>query len=253
MSQPRVGLELIVYGERVQEDLAGVLAEVSQVGYAGIEGAALVGREQTEQMQAGLEATGLAYAAGHCAFRDLGDREGMQRRIESVRSLGGRYLITSGNHQWGSLDDYRQAAKSLEEVGRLCKAAGLTFCFHNHHWELKEFDGERGIHVLMAESDPELVKLCPDVYWVQVGGEPPADFITRYRERCPYFHFKDGLGGEQYREFRELGEGSVDMKAALEAALACDPDWIVVEQDRTDKEPIESNRISREYLKGLGV
>jgi len=37
MATPKIGLQLIVYGGRQNEDLAGVLAEVKEAGYAGIE------------------------------------------------------------------------------------------------------------------------------------------------------------------------------------------------------------------------
>jgi len=53
------------------------------------------------------------------------------------------------------------------------------------------------------------------------------------------------------REFRELGRGCVDIKAALDTALAAAPRWIITEQDSTKGDPAESARISRDYLKTL--
>jgi sugar phosphate isomerase/epimerase len=168
-----------------------------------------------------------------------------------VSALGGRFLLVSGH--FDKLEACREAARILDEAGRRCRDSGVTLCYHNHAWEFGKLDGARPIDLLIAESDPELVKLCPDVYWVHVGGDVPAQFIARHRDRCPYFHFKDGLGGERSRAFRELGRGCVDVKAALEAALACNPEWIVTEQDHTDGDPGDSIRISRECLKSLGL
>ncbi len=49
------------------------------------------------------------------------------------------------------------------------------------------------------------------------------------------------------------GGDVVDLRAALDATLACRPAWVVVEQDGTKGEPAESIRISREYLRSLGA
>ena len=253
MGQPRVGVQLIIYGKRVEEDLPGLLAEVAEVGYDGVETASLSLPEQAEAMKAGLSATNLLHVGGHGGFNDWGAPETVAPCIENVKSTGGGYLMASGGYDWKELDPWRKAVKILNDVGARCREAGLTFCYHNHNWELEEIEGIKPIHMLMAETDPELVKLCPDVYWVHVGGENPAEFIARYSSRCPVFHFKDGLGGDEFRAFRPLGEGCVDLKAALEAALACHPEWIVVEQDRSVHGTKEDNRISREYLRSLGV
>ncbi len=253
MGQPRVGVQLIIYGERVQKDLPGVLAEIAEVGYDGVETGPLSRREDAEAMKAGLSAANLLHVGGHGGSGDWGNPETVTACIENVKAVGGGYLMASGGYDWKELDLWRKAAKTLNEVGGRCREAGLTFCYHNHNWEFEEIEGAKPIHLLMAETDPELVSLCPDVYWVHVGGEKPAEFIARYGARCPLFHFKDGLGGDEFRAFRPLGEGRVDLKAALEAALVCQPEWIVVEQDKLVHGTKEDNRISREYLRSLGV
>lgn len=252
MSKPKVGLQLIIYGRRAQQDLAAVLAEVATAGYDGIEGGAPISQDQVDRIRAALEQAGLLCAGGHTGFSDLKDADAVKARARGVKALGGQYLISSGG-DWPDLDTFLRAGQHMNEIGRWCREEGVTFCYHNHHWEFKRFDGTVAYHAMMAATDPLLVKLCPDVYWIHVGGERPPEFISSYRDRCPYFHLKDGLGGDQYTEFRELGRGAVDLPAVLQAALSCQPEWIVVEQDSTKVEPAESNRISRDYLRGLGV
>ena len=63
------------------------------------------------------------------------------------------------------------------------------------------------------------------------------------------YHFKDG---DQGPTFIELGQGKVDLVSAREAALKQPVDWIVCEQDRTEKEPGVSIKESFEYLKEIG-
>ena len=160
-----------------------------------------------------------------------------------------RDSINSGVSQAEGIKAYEEAAETLNRIGALCKQENIVFCYHNHAWEFEEVDGTKGIHRLAERTDPELVKLCVDVYWVHVGGEDPAEFIRRYKGRAVYFHFKDGGKGW----FTELGKGEVDLKGAKEAALEVGAEWIIYEQDRTEKDPKESAVESLRYLRELGL
>ncbi len=251
MSRPKVGVQLIIFGERPAADLEGVLEEVKAAGYEGFEGGAVGSSQEQKRVSSASQEAGLAYIGGHTGIQQIGDPAAVGIFARHISELGGRFLMVSGRYD--SLEGYREGAGVLTKAAERCAAAGVTLCYHNHFWEFEPMQGRVPIHLLMELTDPELVKLCPDIYWVHVGGEAPADFLARYGRRCPCIHFKDGLGGDRMREFRELGGGVVDMKAALDAALACDPDWIIVEQDSTKRKPAESLRMSREHLRGLGV
>lgn len=253
MAQMQVGAQLIIYGRRAQSDLPGVLAGLAAAGYDGFEGGLPSSQAEVDQVRAAAQKAGITYAGGHGGLDDLKDLEGLKKRIPFVKALGGRFVISSGDSSLKSIDDYLAVAQVLNDAGRVCRDAGVTLCYHNHHWEFRKIDGATPFYTMLAATSPELVKLCTDVYWVHAGGEKPAEFIDCYRDRCLYFHFKDGTGGDGADDFRELGRGSVDLPAALEVARSCNPEWIVVEQDTTKLDPTESCRISRDYLKVLGV
>jgi len=250
MAQPRVGAELIVFGERVNTDFAGTIQAVAEAGYDGFEMGTIDSEEQFERVKAARDAAGIVCAACHAGYTNLLDPAKVKAYVRFTQAIGSEFFITSGRGDWKTLDAYVEAAKVLNEVGRRCRDTELRFCYHNHNWEFRPIEGQAPIHTMVAALDPELVQLCPDIYWVQVGGVQPADFISQYRDIIPFYHFKDGLGGDQ---FRELGQGNVDVPAALKAALATDPAWIVIEQDRSALEAGESARVSREYLRSLGL
>ena len=76
-----------------------------------------------------------------------------------------------------------------------------------------------------TQSDPELVKWEPDVYWIKVGGEDGAAYIRKYSGRCPLIHLKD-MTADESRTFAEVGEGIIDWPpifAASEPAAAVRP------------------------------
>jgi sugar phosphate isomerase/epimerase len=248
---PRVAVQLIIYGERAQEDLREVLREVEAAGYDGFEGGALASSDDVERVRAAMKGRELGYLGGHTGMEALRDPDGAESLAGHIKAAGGDFLMVSGRGD--SLDEYRAMAATLTVAGERCRETGVTLCYHNHAWEAEEIEDGVPLHLLARETDPEAVKLCPDVYWLHVAGQEPEAFLARYRDRCACIHMKDGLSGEQAREFRELGRGKLNLKPILQASLACRPAWIVVEQDSTKGEPAESIRISREYLRSLGV
>jgi sugar phosphate isomerase/epimerase len=55
-------------------------------------------------------------------------------------------------------------------------------------------------------------------------------------------------------DFRPLGMGVQNVPAILQAAEDAGTEWVVVEQDRSSERPsIEAIKLSREYLKTLGL
>ena len=249
MADANVGLQLIVYGRRGGQDLAGVLREVKEAGYAGIEAGNLFARHGEAAVRDLLSETGLKIAGAHSGYGDTSDPAKVEANIAFLKAVGAQYLINSGVASRDSIQGYEDAAAVFNEVGQTCRDNGIMFCYHNHNWEFEAYDGVKGIHRLCELTDPDLMKLCVDVYWVHVGGEDPAEFIQRYADRAVYYHFKDGAPGS----FIELGDGEVDLPKALQAALACNPEWIVCEQDRTELEPKASITKSREYLRSIGL
>jgi len=249
MAQPKVGLQLIVYGRRPGEDLEGVLKEVAGAGYVGIEAGNLYAMAGEDVVEDILAETGLEVAGMHSGYNETTNTAKVEANLEYLQTVGAGYLINSGVAPGEGLEAYEAAAETFNRVGQSCLDAGIVFAYHNHNWEFKEFDGVKGMHRLCELTDPELVKLCVDVYWVHIGGEDPAEFIARYSDRAEYFHVKDGSPGK----FIELGEGEVDLKSALAAARKQNPEWIVCEQDRSDLEPKESITRSMAYLKTIGL
>jgi sugar phosphate isomerase/epimerase len=250
---PKAGIQVIIYGRRNREDIAGVLREVAEIGFAGAETGNLFRQEGDEaRVRRMFEETGLTLCGCHAGFAEFQDAELLRGNLAFLKALGSRYLMCSGvGDRSRGLAAYREAAALFNEVGRKCRDAGALFCYHNHAWEFEDREGDTcGMDVLAAETDPELVKFCLDVYWIYHGQDDPVRFINAHRERAVYFHFKDGVRGEDGKpHFLELGKGAVDLKAAYEAAAALGPEWIVYEQDRSDGDPTESVRESREYLR----
>jgi sugar phosphate isomerase/epimerase len=242
----RVGVQPIIYGRRNSEDFPGVLREIKSTGYHGFESGNLYARYSKAEVQDLLGETGLAVSGVHSGFGDVADLDKVESAVEFLKDVGAKALMVSGvGDLKEGLAAYDKAIDVFERAGRLCRSEGIDFCYHNHAWEFDPIDGRVPMHYLCDRTDPALVKLCIDVYWVHVGGEDPAAFIRRYEDRAVYFHFKDGRKGT----FTELGRGEVNFGRLLPEVLRLSPEWVVYEQDRTDIEPEESLRVSRRFMK----
>ncbi len=249
MPQPKIGLQLIIYGQRPEKDLAGVAQEVAEAGYDGMEcGGAIPDTYSAQAVNEILAQSSLALPGVHSSYGDMNDPARIDLYLEFVNAVGGKYLICSGVAEGEGIAAYETAAETFNQVGEHCRQQGITFCYHNHAFEFEAFNGVKAIHRLCELTDPALVKLNIDVYWVTIGEEDPAEFIRRYADRAGYYHFKDGVPGS----FIELGQGIVDLVASRQAALEVGVDWVTCEQDTTTLEPKVSIAQSREYLRSIG-
>ena len=251
----KLGVQLLAYGQRQREDLAGVLAEVKTVGYDGAE----VGGDGHGLLPAGLltaafRDAGLTITGAHVGYADCADAARVAELVAYLTEAGSRFLICSGVGDLSTIASYEAAAETFNGVGQACCEVGLTFCYHNHAWEFQRLEGgQQGLYVLLGRTDPALVKLAMDVFWLHIGGVRPAAFIAQYADRAGYYHFKDGAQTPNGPSFIELGEGEVDLVGARDEALRHPLDWIVCEQDRSELEPQDSIRRSFGYLKQIGL
>ena len=136
--------------------------------------------------------------------------------------------------------------------------AELHLAVHNHFHVFKSFDGVTGFEVLMKETDPKFVNFELDCFWAVFAGHDPVRLFERYPGRFPLLHIKDMQPGHkpsvdtvEGQPFTEVGRGVIDWKRIFAAAPQGGVKHYFVEQDLCDRPPMESARISCEYLKSL--
>ena len=251
----KLGLQLLAYGQRQRDDLAGVLAEIKQVGYDGAEaGGDGHGLLAAEVLTAAFRDAGLSLTGVHVGYGDCAAEARVAELIAFLKQAGSRFLICSGVADLTTIAGYEASADTFNKVGQMCRDAGLTFCYHNHAWEFQPLEGGRqGIYTLLERTCPTLVKLAIDVFWLHISGVAPASFIAQHADRAGYYHFKDGAKAPDGPTFIELGQGEVDLAGARDEAIKHPLDWIVCEQDSSALEPKASIKQSFDYLKQIGL
>ena len=243
MGRPKIACQLIVFGGRDREDLPGVLKEVAEAGYAGIEGTS-PGVMDTKELRKLMDSLGLQLAGVHGGFGILDE---LDSNISYMKEMDCKLFMVSGvGDTKKGLAAYEEAAEIFNDVGRRCREEGITFCYHNHSWEFQKFDGVTALDRLYELTDPEYLHTCVDVYWVQHGGVSPVEFLRKHLDRVATVHFKDMKDDT----FAEVGRGIVDFPGIMEVLSdKGDLEWIIVEQDTTQRTPKESSAMSRQYIR----
>src|SRR6266403_155543 len=75
--------------------------------------------------------------------------------------------------------------------------------------EFAPLDGKLPYDVLLGETDPKLVQLEMDLYWITKAGQDPLAYFGRWPGRFPMVHVKDSAGPPDNRMV-EVGAGKID-------------------------------------------
>ena len=240
----KIGAQLIIWGQRIFSDFPSVLDEVAGIGYDGIETnwKVLLKWNNSKIL---LENRGLSLVSMHALIGELYDRENVERILELSERLESKYIAISGIGHASRTDKITRDIEILDGFSKEAKKRGVKVCYHNHDWEFRN----NILRELLDKTDSDTVKLCVDIFWLRYARQDPVTFLKRYAERIGYIHLKDGvLETEEPNKFRELGRGDMNIPSILQAIMGSKIKWLVIEQDKTDKKPEISMKISYEYL-----
>ncbi|XOV83122.1 MAG: sugar phosphate isomerase/epimerase family protein [bacterium] len=241
---PPISVQLYTLRDACQEDFDGVLSQLADIGYAGVEPFSLFGRTPEEFCRQ-VKDLGMQVSSSH--FPWINRTDNLNEVVETIQALG----LTRAPGGFAP-DDFKDRA-SLEQtiattasLVELLKPHGLTLFLHNHYWEYELLDGQPAYHYLQ-DAVPD-VEFEIDTYWAaNFGQRDPAAEITRVNKRVPLMHVKDGplVKGQSHVA---VGDGAMDIAALFAAA---DPDtleWAVVELDQCDTDMMAAVKQSYTYL-----
>jgi sugar phosphate isomerase/epimerase len=243
MSHPPVALQLWSIRDHTKTDFATAVAEVAKIGYAGVETAGF-GNLDANGAAAALQAAGLKCAGMHVGIEAL--RSNLNGCISHAHTLGAKHVTCPGwpRDHFHSASACQGIGKELGTIGGAFRAHGIQFAYHNHANELAIVEGRRVFDWMLDAAAPRDLGCQADVYWVQVGGKDPAEFIREQGRRIRTVHLKDQA---------EIGGGPVDFSKVFDALDGIGAvEWNIVEVEEYNYEPMESVRRSFEQLRTWG-
>ena len=137
----------------------------------------------------------------------------------------------------------------LNIIGEQVTAAGLGFAYHNHGFEFEDHNGEIGYDIILRGTDPSLVKLQMDLYWVMHSSKlTPKEWVKKQPGRYVMWHIKDM--DKVTRDYTELGNGSIDYHEVLPDPKESGLEFYYIEQGGNfAHSPMRSAADSAKYFK----
>ncbi|MGD0305776.1 MAG: sugar phosphate isomerase/epimerase [Candidatus Acidiferrales bacterium] len=250
-----LGVQLYTVREQAAVDLPRVLAAIAQIGYKEVETYWDVYNRPAKELRALIADHGLTVPSGHFNY------DGLESKIDYARELGVKYMICPMLPQkmWASIEGFEAAAAQLNAWGEKVKKAGMQLGFHNHNYEFKTFGSTTGFATLMRLTDPSLVVLEMDCYWMTQAGESPITMLQKYGKRIKMLHLKDRKSGfatsqsldDAASHFEAVGSGAIDWKSILMLAQRQGVEHYFVERDSGSVPALESLALSYKYLTNL--
>ena len=165
-------------------------------------------------------------------------------------------------------------AKQADEYACQLKEHGIDLYYHNHHFEFARHDGKFLMDII--KENTKYLGFELDIHWIYRGGMDPVEFINQYAGRIRLLHLKDYRIGHMAMpegvdmstkegmmkayaamnnivEFAEVGEGTLNIPACIEAGLSGGSEYFLVEQDITyGRDPFDCLKTSHDNLVKMG-
>ena len=242
MKRP-ISVQLYSLRSRAATDFAGVLKDVADIGYKGVEPAGLQGKTAKEVRKM-VDDLGLVVSSAHIG---IPTKENLNEIVDTAKTLGYEYVISGlGGDHFKTLDTIKESAASFQAAAELLKPHGLQMGYHNHWWEFDLVEGRYG-YTLFLDACPDVFSEL-DVYWACNFNRVDVPAIVKaHKKQIKLLHIKDGplVQGQPHTA---VGQGRMNIPAIVKAA-GKDTAWLVVELDECATDMTQAVRDSFNYLK----
>ena len=243
----RVGLQLYTVRTVLEKDFEGTLARVAEIGYKEVEFAGYFNHSPAE-VRAILDRHGLIAPSVHA---ESIEPEAWKASLDAAHVIGHEYIVMPWipAERRMTLDAWKQVAADLNRAAEAAHAAGIQFAYHNHDFEFQRMEGQIPYDVLLQNTDPKLVQLEIDLYWITKGGQDPLAYFARWPGRIPLVHVKDSAGPPEHKMV-DVGKGTIDWKRIFAQKEQAGIKHFFVEHDQPPQ-TFQDIAASYNYLKSL--
>ena len=260
--QGTLAVQLYMVRDRLntQKDAAETLKKIRESGCDSVE---MVGAylDRKIDWKGLLSDAGLTCCSSHEPYPDmLGNFPEIISRMHKL-ACHDVVIAMPSNVDFSQMDQVKQFADELNHLGEQYKREGMRLHYHNHGMEFARPNDELCAYQYLAENtDPTLLRFQPDIFWIQLGGASPEDWVRRLSGRMSTIHLKDFViaggtpaGQERLPVCTELGRGNLPMGAIMETAHAAGVQTYILEvhDNWIGNDPLESVRICAERYREL--
>jgi sugar phosphate isomerase/epimerase len=203
-----IGLQLYTVRELFSRDPMGTLEQVAAIGYREVEyGGGGYDQMDHAALRATMDRLGLTSPSLHIGYDAL--LSNFDRSVGMANTLGADTVVLPWmGEEHRNAEGWRAVVANINRWAPRLKDAGLGFAYHNHDFEFTVKPGGRSLFdTLVADTDPELVQIELDLFWVVAAGENPKAIIRRLPGRIYAYHVKDRTADGK---MTSVGEGTID-------------------------------------------
>ncbi|NLI72015.1 MAG: sugar phosphate isomerase/epimerase [Bacteroidales bacterium] len=247
-------LQLYSVRDDIRKDFKSTITAVAKAGYTGIEAAGYKDEKfyglSPNEFKKAINSVGMEVLSSHTGISLAKDVQKTDwdavwkwwdMAIAAHKAAGMKYIVKPSMPVPKTLADLKVYCDYYNKVGEKCNDAGLKFGYHNHAFEFEKIEGELMYDFMLKNTDPTKVFFQMDVYWTVIGKKGPVDYFNEYPGRFEMLHIKDN---------KELGQsGMVGFDAIFKNTAKAGAKYMVVEVERYNYEPLESIKLSYDYLK----
>ncbi len=250
MAKLPFALQLYSVRGPLEKDLDATLQRVKAIGYDHVETAGFHGHSASRfsgaLTEAGLTAISAQVALERCTA-DLGEV------IGECQALGVQWAVIPGFHPEAkqSVEDWKARAATMAALGTRFRDAGISLCYHSHPREFESHGGKTVFECIFESVSPESLWVQLDVGWAQYAGVDTLALLKAYSGRVPLVHIQDikmRVEGEDPVP-TELGNGATRFAPIFKVAGETGVQWLIVEQEESMRDPLESARLNAAYMR----
>ncbi|MFQ5675496.1 MAG: sugar phosphate isomerase/epimerase family protein [bacterium] len=241
----RIGVQLYTVRTLMKDDFEGTIAKVAQLGYEEVEFAGYYDRKPSDVRKL-LDELELAAPATHIGLQEL--QENLDQIIDASAIIGHKFIVCPWlPEDQRTMDGYKSLAEFLNTAGEACKKAGMRLAYHNHSFEFETIDEQVPYDILLNETDPDLMDMEIDLFWIRHAGKDPLAYFANYPGRFKLCHVKDMKSSG---EMTSVGNGVIDFAAIFAKSEQAGLDHFFIEHDQPD-DPLDSISKGIRYLENL--
>ncbi|MFL9582715.1 sugar phosphate isomerase/epimerase family protein [Stenotrophomonas sp. AB1(2024)] len=249
-ARPQKPIAVQMYTLRNAGSLDQQLKIVHDAGVGAVEtvGTQDVSAAELKQL---LDRYSIKVISSHVQLADL--RNDLDGVVAFNRSIGNTTLVVPYLDKKDRPTDAAGWTALGQELGRMATRAGtkgMQLAYHNHDFELVDFNGRTGLELLFAAAGPDLRSEL-DLAWVARAGHDPVVMLGKFRGHVFAVHAKDNAPKGQAEDeggFAAVGQGVLDWNAILPAAAAAGVQWYIVEHDQP-RDPAKVIQTGADYLR----
>lgn len=245
----RIGIQLYTVRADMEKDFEGTLKKIRDIGYKQVEFAGYFGRSPAD-IRALLKRLDLDAPSAHIGTPAALTKD-FEKTIDAAKVIGHKYLIVAYIEEKDrTLDNFKRYADLFNSAGEIAKKADLRLGYHNHDFEFKPMDGVVPYDLLLEHTDPKLVAMEMDLFWVTKGGRDPLEYFNRFPGRFQAVHVKD-MDSSPEQRMVDVGKGKIDFAHIFAQRKKAGIRYYFVEHDNPAPSALGSARVSYDYLKRL--